>query len=94
MGLNVRKDLLICIHKSCQVWLASKLNFSLVPIFETDRKSLRIVSVIEEACHTVTIGPGARFSNVPVTFRARKIKYSNRNIKNKSVGPGRQTTPF
>ena len=32
---------------------------------------------------------GARFSKVPVTFRAR-----NRNIENKSAGPGQQSTPF
>ena len=39
-------------------------------------------------------GGGARFSKVPVTFRAREIKYSYRNVKNKSKGPGLQTTPF
>ena len=37
--------------------------------------------------------PRARFSKVPVTFRP-EIKYSNRIIKNKSAGPGQQTTPF
>ena len=30
--------------------------------------------------------PGARFSKVPVTFRAENT-HSNRNIKNKSAGP-------
>ena len=29
-----------------------------------------------------------RFSKVPVIFRVAEIKYSNRNIKNKSAGPG------
>ena len=34
-----------------------------------------------------SLKPGARSSKVPVTLRAQ-IKYSNRNIKNKSAGPG------
>ena len=35
------------------------------------------------------VGPGARFSKVKVTFRARNqnIKNSNKKLKNKRVGP-------
>ena len=41
----------------------------------------------DELCNKNVKNAGARFSKVPVTLRA-EIKYSNRNIKNKSAGPG------
>ena len=39
-------------------------------------------------------GATGPFLESPGNFSGPEIKYSDRNIKNKSAGPGQQTTPF
>ena len=72
------------ISKSVEI-IAKALFYLLIPNFD-DLILLPCIYIYPFL--TYCNAPGARFSNVPVTFRARIQTDSNRNIKNKSAGPG------